>query len=146
MEYVKGDIFKTPMSVIVVPVNCIGVMGKGLALEARKRVPGLFKDYQRACVVDGSIHVGKNWFWQSSEYPKGILCMPTKYDWRKPSTTTYIDMALDDFITYYQEWGIDSIAFPKIGCGLGQLDWESQVHPMLLKYCGNLDIPIEVYL
>ena len=142
IRYVKGNIFDSKMETIVNPVNCIGVMGKGLALEFRKRYPALFLSYKSACarklISPGKVYV-------SNQQDKKVLLFPTKEHWKYPSKNEYIDSGLGYFSKNYKALKITSCAFPRIGCGLGGLEWE-KVKALIEKHLGDLDIEIEVYV
>lgn len=141
IRYVKGNIFDSKMATIVNPVNCVGVMGKGLALEFKKRYPALFLSYKSACARNlfrpGIVYV-------SHQQDKKVLLFPTKEHWKDPSRYEYIDIGLSYFAKNYKALKITSCAFPRIGCGLGGLDWE-KVKLLIEKHLGDLDIEIEVY-
>ena len=130
------------METIVNPVNCVGVMGKGLALEYKKRYPALFLSYKSTCarklIIPGRVYV-------SRQQDKKVLLFPTKDHWTDPSKYEYIDSGLSYFAKNYKDLNIQSCAFPRIGCGLGGLDWE-KVKALLEKHLGDLDIEIEVYV
>ena len=142
IRYVKGDIFNSQMETIVNPVNCVGVMGKGLALEYKRRYPALFLSYKSACarklIIPGRVYV-------SRQQDKKVLLFSTKDHWKDPSKYEYIDSGLSYFAKNYKDLNIQSCAFPRIGCGLGGLDWE-KVKALLEKHLGDLDIEIEVYV
>ena len=142
IKYVKGNIFDSKMETIVNPVNCVGVMGKGLALEYKRRYPTLFLSYKSACarklIIPGRVYV-------SRQQDKKVLFFPTKDHWTDPSKYEYIDSGLSYFAKNYKDLNIQSCAFPRIGCGLGGLDWE-KVKALLEKHLGDLDIEIEVYV
>lgn len=142
LTYIKGDLFSSPAQVLVNTVNTVGVMGKGIALEFKKRYPEMFKLYQKKC-DDKSFDIGKLLLWKRGE--KWVLLFPTKKHWRSPSKITYIEKGLEKFVQSYEKLGIESIAFPKLGCGNGGLDW-NEVGPIMEKYLKNLPIHIYIYL
>jgi len=139
------EAFESPsIQTIVNTINCIGVMGKGLALEFRIRYPEMFEDYKKRC-ERGEVKVGQPYLYKTSE--KWILNFPTKYHWKYPSRTEYIEKGLEYFVDHYKEWGINSIAFPRLGSSEGKLNWEKDVKPLMEKYLSNLDdIKIYIYL
>lgn len=142
LTYIKGDLFGSPAQVLVNTVNTVGVMGKGIALEFKNRYPEMFKVYQELC-DDKRLEVGKLMLWKKDE--KWILLFPTKKHWRSPSKITYIEKGLEKFVQSYEKLGIESIAFPKLGCGNGGLDWDV-VKPVMEKYLKNLPIQVYIYL
>jgi len=137
-----GDIFESKVKTIVNTVNCVGVMGKGIALEFKKRFPDMMKDYKAKCdaklVKPGQPYIYKDMFAQS------ILNFPTKNHWRAVSRLEDVVNGLDFFVENYKSWGIESIAFPPLGCGNGGLDWEI-VGRVMYQKLSDLDIDVEMY-
>lgn len=140
LKYVQGDLFSSPAKVLVNTVNTQGVMGKGIALTFKQAYPEMFKKYQEFCEKN-LLSIGKLWLYKSPN--KWVLNFPTKKEWRKKSEYQYIEEGLKKFVATYQEKGITSIAFPKLGCGNGGLDWD-KVKQMMEQYLGQL--PIEIYI
>ena len=122
LEFVQGDIFEAPADIRVNTVNCVGVMGAGVALAFKQRYPEMFRDYQRDCrnghVRPGTMHVWKS---LSGDW---IINFPTKRDWREPSRYEDIDAGLDDLRGYLNWVGPVTVALPALGCGHGGLDWK----------------------
>ena len=137
-----GDIFKSEAECIVNPVNCIGVMGKGLALKFKRKYNKMFIDYVMRC-REGQVKTGQPYLYKAEG--RLILNFPTKQHWRDPSKLEYIEAGLKYFARNYRTWEITSIAFPKLGCGCGGLDWEKDVKPLMYKYLGDFE-DITVYL
>lgn len=137
-----GDIFTSKMQTIVNTVNCVGVMGKGIALKFKEHFPDMFKEYRNMCKIHeikpGIPYIYKNLFGDS------VLNFPTKDHWRSPSKVSDIINGLDIFIRKYKEWGIKSIAFPPLGCGNGGLEW-NLIGKIMYQKLLSLDIPIELY-
>lgn len=137
ITYKTGDIFSSSCDILVNPVNCVGVMGKGLALSFKKRDPEMFISYKEFCdqnlILPGILYLKNN-----------VLNFPTKKHWRDPSTLKYIELGLDKFIKSFEIKNIRSIAFPRLGCDNGGLVW-SDVEPLMLKYLENLNIDIEIW-
>ena len=144
IEFIEnGDIFKSSAEVLVNPVNTAGVMGKGLALQFKFRYPSILVPYQKAC-KEGKLKIGKLQLLNGGN--KFILNFPTKEDWSEPSRLEYIDEGLKKFALFYKDKGIKKIAFPKLGAGLGGLDWKNEVKPLMIARLAYLqDIDIEVY-
>lgn len=142
IEYLEGDIFKSPAQVIVNAVNTVGVMGKGIALEFKKRYPKMFESYQKACDKK-TFKMGRLMLFRELDHQ--ILLFPTKENWRFPSKVEYIEIGLQNFVKNYSQLNISSVAFPKLGCGNGELDWET-VKPIMEKYLKHLPIDVYVYL
>ena len=142
ITYVKGDIFSSPSKIIVNTVNTVGVMGKGVALEFKNRYPEMFQGYKTLC-EEQKIDIGKLALWKSSS--KWILLFPTKKHWRNPSKLEYIEMGLIKFTENWDRLGANSIAFPRLGCGNGGLDWDV-VRPLMEKYLNPLPLQILVYV
>jgi len=140
----NGDIFTSPCDFLINPVNTVGIMGKGLALEFKKRFPNNFIYYQ-ACCENSSLTIGKLLI--VPENDKIIINFPTKAHWRDNSELNYIILGLEKLKIAIQRYDITSIAFPKIGCGLGNLDWKD-VFPLINEFSENINqnILIEIYV
>ncbi|BCC55146.1 macro domain-containing protein [Bacillus cereus group sp. Bc005] len=121
-----GNLFESVyrMDAIVNTVNCVGVMGKGIALEFKKKYPENFNYYQKVC-ANKELFPGKMLMFLQPQngYPKYIVNFPTKKHWRYPSKIEYISDGLDDLVKQIENHSIKSIAMPALGCGNGGLDW-----------------------
>lgn len=141
ITYVAGNLFTSPAQVLVNTVNTQGVMGKGIALQFRQTFPEMFKTYQALC-EKGKIDIGVLWIYKTPH--KWILNFPTKKNWRNPSRMEFIETGLKKFSERFNELGIYSVAFPALGCGNGELDWENTVKPLMEKYLNK--IPADVFV
>ena len=137
-----GDLFATQAQMRVNTVNCIGVMGKGVALEFRKRFPAMFEDYVARC-ARGEVRLGEPYLYRDSSGVR-IVNFPTKNHWRSPSCLADIARGLNYFLAHAAEWGVRSVAFPPLGCGNGGLEW-SEVGPLLYAKLHGADFDVEVY-
>src|SRR3990170_5247050 len=137
-----GDIFESNAQTLVNTVNCVGIMGKGIALEFRKRFPDMFEDYARRC-KEGRVKLGEPFLYRRLTTP-WILNFPTKDHWRSVSRLEDIIAGLRHLQTHYREWGITSLAVPPLGCGHGQLEWRV-VGPTLYRHLKQLALPVELY-
>jgi O-acetyl-ADP-ribose deacetylase (regulator of RNase III) len=138
--YHRTSLLESTAQTVVNTVNCVGVMGKGLAAEFKKKFPDMFKTYKSIC-ESGLLEPGKLWLRKADE--QWILNFPTKLHWRNPSKLEWIESGLHKFTQEYDQRGITDIAFPRLGCGNGGLDWE-EVRPMMEHYLSKL--PIRVYI
>jgi O-acetyl-ADP-ribose deacetylase (regulator of RNase III) len=148
IEEHRGNLFETDSQTIVNTVNCVGVMGRGIALEYKYRYPEMYADYKRKC-SNQFFKPGKLDIWREPE-PDGrwILNFPTKVDWKHPSKIEYLKLGLEKFAEIYKDEGITSIAFPPLGATSGGLDWEYEVSPVMYEYLApleNLDIEIVLF-
>ncbi|HRS86274.1 MAG TPA: macro domain-containing protein [Syntrophales bacterium] len=139
---IMGDMFKSQAQTLVNTVNCVGVMGKGVALEFKKRFPDMFEDYVRRCEAK-QVRLGRPYLFKRM-FPPWILNFPTKEHWRSVSRLEDIVQGLRYLQQHYKEWGITSLAVPPLGCGHGQLEWRV-VGPTLYRNLKALDIPVELY-
>lgn len=139
----KGNIFTTNCNTIVNTVNCVGVMGTGIAYEFRLRYPEMFKQYKSLC-DNGHFKIGSLWIFYTSEN-KSVLNFPTKHDWKYPSKVEYLKKGLQKFIDTYKEKQIKSIAFPLLGASHGGLTQEVSLS-LMKKYLSKCQIPIEIWL
>lgn len=127
ITFQRGNIFTTSAQVLVNTVNCVGIMGAGMALECRYRYPDMFVEYKRLCtahvIQPGHLHLwkrGNPW----------ILNFPTKAHWRFPSKIEFIRSGLSDFARICNEESLVSVAFPRLGTSHGGLEWED-VQPLM---------------
>ncbi|MCP4911482.1 MAG: macro domain-containing protein [Oligoflexia bacterium] len=140
--YKTGNIFNSSAQVITNPVNCVGVMGKGLALKFKAKFPNMFSDYMEKC-SSGELKPGHPYLWEDDF--SQILNFPTKRHWKQKSQLKDIEEGLNYLAQNYSSMGISSIAFPPLGCGLGGLQW-SDVKPLINKYFEDLpDLDVYVY-
>lgn len=141
IEYRKeGSIFDSGAQALVNPVNTVGVMGKGLALEFKNRFFDNFIVYKSAC-DKGELRAGEVLVFGGNPL---ILNAATKGHWRNPSDLNDVEMCL--FNIRYEIYGrnISSIAIPALGCGLGGLIWPD-VKSMIERILGEVPIPILVF-
>lgn len=146
LEFVTGSIFDSDADCIVNPVNCVGAMGGGLALDFKRQYPEMFSAYQGMC-QSGELAPGRVTFWTSVEDPLTTVCLfPTKNHWKYPSTVKMIDDGMKDFIAKYEYEELESVAFPMLGCGLGGLNFEHQVLPLFVRHFESLPLAVTVYV
>ena len=143
ITYMSGDLFQSPAKVLVNTVNTVGVMGKGIALKFKHIYPEMFEAYRNHC-EQGNLQIGQLLLYKTPN--KWILNFPTKKHWHNPSRVEYIEAGLTKLRAHCSEMGLTSIAFPALGCGNGELDFETQVKPLMERYLGNLSVPTFIYL
>lgn len=143
IKIIKGNIFNSRLDVIVNTVNCVGVMGKGIALVFKLRYPKMFDLYKEYC-LSHLIGIGKLWLYKGEEGVPWVLNFPTKFHWKYPSKMEYIEKGLQKFVETYKEKKITSIAFPLLGTNNGGLD-KQEVLSLMCTYLRKCDIPIEIY-
>lgn len=142
VKIIKGNIFTSKCQTIVNTVNCVGVMGAGIALEYRLRYPEMFEKYVQYC-TSKSIDIGKLWIFNADD-GRRILNFPTKKDWKHPSKIEYLQLGLEKFVSTYQEKGITSIAFPLLGADKGKIPVSISMN-LMIQYLEPLDITVEIY-
>jgi O-acetyl-ADP-ribose deacetylase (regulator of RNase III) len=131
VDYLTGNILEAHVYALVNPVNTVGVMGKGLALQFKKTFPANYRAYEVAAKA-GAIEIGKIFVFEMGKFvlPRYILNFPTKRHWREPSRLEYIESGLRDLVRIIRERKIRSIAIPPLGAGLGGLAWRD-VRPLI---------------
>ena len=131
IDYKNGDILQEDVEALVNPVNCVGVMGRGLALQFKKTFPENFKAYAAACKKK-EVRPGHVFLFHTNQAsnPRHIVNFPTKRHWRNKSRLEDIVSGLDSLVLAIQEQQIRSLAIPSLGSGLGGLDW-SEVKPLI---------------
>lgn len=138
IEVTKGNLLLTDAEALVNTVNCVGYMGKGIALQFKKAFPDNFKAYQKACdnneVMPGRMHVFHTGKLMNPRY---IINFPTKRHWKGNSKIEDIESGLKALVQEVSKLGITSIAIPPLGCGYGGLQWRT-VRPMIEKAFAEL--------
>ncbi|AHJ13794.1 macro domain-containing protein [Sulfurospirillum multivorans] len=142
IHYIQGNLFTSNAKVLVNTVNTVGVMGKGIAAEYKKIYPKMFEEYKRLC-EDGTLDIGELHLYKTSN--KWILNFPTKKHWKSPSQLEYIEKGLKKLIVQANKLQLADIAMPKLGCGNGGLDWDTQVKPIVEKYLKKAPINVSIY-
>ena len=143
IEFIEGNLFSSKHQTLVNTINCVGVMGAGIALEFKYRYPLMFSEYVKHC-EEKRINIGKLWVYNVPNSNRKILNFPTKFHWKYPSKLEYLQAGLTKFLESYQEKGITSIAFPLLGAQNGGLDPE-QVKNLMFTYLSECPIPVEIY-
>jgi len=158
---VRGDMFLSEMQTLTISVNCVGVMGKGLASRTKYQFPDVYVVYQDVC-RKRQLKMGKPYLYKressldyeladepaslsSMNAAKWFLLFPTKNHWREMSDIAGIEEGLQWIQSNYEKQGMRSLAVPALGCGLGQLEWRD-VGPLLCRYLSVLDIQAAIYL
>lgn len=146
IKIIKGDILETPADIRVNTVNCVGVMGAGVALAFKNRYPEMFREYQKDCKA-GKVKPGKLHIWENF-LGNWIINFPTKRHWRQPSRYEDIEAGLIALHTYLsqqiKEKSNLKITLPALGCGHGGLDW-NRVFQMIKEHLSNLEAEIIVF-
>lgn len=134
IEFKTGNIFDEPADGLVNPVNCVGVMGRGLAAQFKKLYPQNFNDYAQAC-KDKLVQPGKVFAVKVSDStsPRYIINFPTKRHWKENSRIEDIELGLSALAETVEQCQLKSIAIPPLGCGLGGLNWQD-VRPLIEQF------------
>jgi O-acetyl-ADP-ribose deacetylase (regulator of RNase III)/uncharacterized protein YwgA len=141
-KVVLGDMFASRMQTLVNTVNCVGIMGKGIAQIFKKDYPDMFADYAVRC-EQGKVRLGEPYHYTDLT-GTSIVNFPTKGHWRTSTHLADVEAGLDYFVKNFRRWKITSVAFPPLGCGNGGLDW-SMVGPIMFHKLSGLGIPVEIY-
>lgn len=142
IKELNSSIFDSTCQTLVNTVNCVGVMGRGLALEFKRRFPEMYLCYHRQCSL-GLLRPGKLLLYKESN--PWVLNFPTKNHWKYPSKIIYIEEGLSEFVNTYLKLGITSIAFPELGTSAGRLQWKD-VSRIMYNYLEPLkNLQIEIY-
>ena len=145
IRFTTGDILAEDAEALVNTVNCVGVMGRGIALQFKKAFPENFRVYAAAC-RRGEVQPGRMFVFETGALtnPRYIINFPTKRHWRGNSRIEDIDAGLKDLATVIRQRDIRSIAVPPLGAGLGGLEW-SEVRPRIeetLRAFNDLDVVV----
>ena len=141
IRFTTGDILAEDAEALVNTVNCVGVMGRGIALQFKKAFPENFRVYAAAC-RRGEVQPGRMFVFETGALtnPRYIINFPTKRHWRGNSRIEDIDAGLKDLATVIRQRDIRSIAVPPLGAGLGGLEW-SEVRPRIERDVARLQRP-----
>lgn len=146
IRYTTGDILKADAEGLVNTVNCVGVMGRGIALQFKRQFPANFKAYAVACERK-EVRPGRMFVFDTGEltFPRYIINFPTKRHWRGKSRIEDIESGLAALSEEIRKRGIRSVAIPPLGSGLGGLDW-SEVKPLIETAFSDLaQVDIQVF-
>jgi hypothetical protein len=161
LSIMKGDMFFSRMHTLTVSVNTVGIMGKGLASRAKYQFPDVYVYYQDLCRKK-ILRMGKPFIYkressfdyQLADNPQSLknengetwfLLFATKSHWREDSNFSGIEKGMQWLLENYTKEGIKSLGIPALGCGLGNLKWDT-VGPMLCKYLSQMEIPVQLFL
>lgn len=146
IEIRRGDLFEADVEALVNTVNCVGVMGKGIALQFKLRFPENFKQYKTVCDAD-ELEPGEVFVFDRGDLfgdeetdsgrPRYIINVPTKTHWKNPSKLEYIEAGMEALVQEIEARNIASIAIPPLGCGNGGLDWDD-VRPIIESHLDPL--------
>ena len=145
IDYRTGDLLDADAEALVNTVNCVGVMGKGVALQFKKRFPDNFKRYSRACKRE-KVQPGHMFVFDTGRpdsKPKYIINFPTKRHWRAKSRVDDVEDGLADLADQIRKRKIRSIAMPALGCGHGGLEWE-EVRSLIERELGDLSADVQI--
>ena len=161
ISLIDGDMFFSNMQTLTISVNLQGIMGRGLASRAKYQFPDVYVVYQDACrnkqITATKPYVYKREASLDEELAdlslplstpnsiKWFLLFATKRKWRDNSRLDDIKEGLDWLRNNFKQEGIQSLAMPALGCGLGNLDW-STVGPVMCRYLHEIGIPVAIYL
>lgn len=145
IHFSKGDILCDDSEAIVNPVNCVGVMGRGLALQFRKAYPDVFRLYAEAC-KRGKVQPGRMFVTETGALlPRYVVNFPTKRHWQEKSRMEDIEDGLDALVEWIKERKIRSISVPPLGAGLGGLDWKQVRQRIIAKMAELEGVDVTIY-
>lgn len=145
LEPGSGDLLTAEVDALVNAVNCVGVMGKGIALAFKQQFPTNYRAYRTACQL-GEVRLGRVFVVElASSTPRYVVNFPTKQHWRCASRLSDIEAGLADLVRVIDQLGIGSIAVPALGAGNGGLAWE-RVKPLIEAAAHRLgDVRVVVF-
>ena len=143
IKHISGNIFNSKCQTIVNTINCVGVMGKGIAQVYKLRYPNMFQEYKFHC-KNRLIKTGSLWLYTKQINSPWILNFPTKQHWKYPSKIEWIESGLKKFVETYEVKKITSVAFPLLGTHNGGLETKL-VKELMVKHLGKCSIEIEIY-
>lgn len=151
MKIITKEVAEIHADVIVNPVNCVGVMGKGLAKAIKSIYPWAFADYSDKCKLNalkpGKIIVSKHesiLIQLERPYPI-VIHAATKNHWRNHSKIEWVESILGELNKFMIDSNLKTIAIPKLGCGLGGLSWDSHVENLFKEVFKQTDYDVIVF-
>ncbi len=161
LRVAEGDMFFSRMQTLTVSVNTVGIMGAGLASRAKYQFPDVYVHYQDLC-RNRKLRMGKPEIYKReaslehelADEPSGLpnaalekwfLLFPTKRHWRNNADIKGIEEGLQWLVSSHKKEGIQSLAIPALGCGLGRLKWRD-IGPLMCKYLRTLDVDVSIYM
>jgi len=146
IEFKQGNLLEEEAEALVNTVNCVGVMGKGIALQFKQAFPENFRQYEKACKT-GEVQPGRMFTVPTGSllYPRYIINFPTKRHWKGKSKIEDIKSGLKALVAEVQQLGVSSIAIPPLGCGNGGLNW-GEVKPLIESAFAQLpDVQVVIF-
>lgn len=145
IAYLRGNFLDDDAQVLVNTVNVVGVMGKGIALQFKRRFPANFAAYAQACRL-GQVQTGRMFVTETGELtsPRWVVNFPTKEHWRDPSRMAWVLDGLQDLRSFLVSNAVPSVAMPALGAGLGGLPW-AKVREHINAVLGDLPVDVRVY-
>jgi len=146
IKLVKGDFFEYEASIRVNTVNCVGVMGAGVALQFKNKFPKMFEDYAKECHL-GKVKPGVPHVWNNNQLFNDnpiIINLPTKLHWKNPSKYEYIIAGLIWLRSFLKDKSLATVTLPALGCGHGGLNWD-KVQKLIFEYLHDLNVTILLF-
>jgi O-acetyl-ADP-ribose deacetylase (regulator of RNase III) len=146
VDFKRGNLLEERTEALVNAVNCVGVMGKGIALRFKQVFPENFKQYKKACDAH-AVQPGKMFIvsTESLLFPRYIINFPTKQHWKDKSKLQDVKTGLSALVEDIRRYNIRSIAIPSLGCGNGGLDWNI-VKPLITEAFADLsDVQVVIF-
>ena len=137
---VRGCLFRSDAQTLVNTVNCVGPMGRGIALEFKRRYPEMYASYRRVCQC-GLLRPGMILPYTGAD--RLILNFAVKDHWRNPSSHAWVEDCLSRFVANYERLGVTSVALPRLGAENGWIPWEP-TYALIREYLGDLPISAEL--
>lgn len=146
IRFKTGDIFDEDVDALVNAVNCVGVMGRGVALQFKRKFPENFRAYAAKCKL-GEIRPGRVFVFENEQIcgPRLVVNFPTKRHWRDKSRLSDIEAGLEDLVAEIRGRGIQSIAIPALGSGLGGLQWPAVRDLMEVAFSDLHEVCITIF-
>lgn len=143
IAFVSGDLFTDPsLDALAHGCNCAGAMGKGIALQFKRRFPAMYSEYRRRCAA-GQFSLGDVFEWNANSIL--VFNLATQRTWRTKADLWAVEAAVSRMTTRATDLGIHRVGLPRIAAGLGGLDWAGQVRPLLQQIGDNAKVHLEVF-
>ncbi|MDP3370840.1 MAG: macro domain-containing protein [Brevundimonas sp.] len=146
ITFTTGDILRCEAEALVNTVNCVGIMGRGIALQFKNAFQDNWEAYARAC-ESNAVQPGRMFVHERHrlDNPRYIINFPTKRHWRGKSRMEDIEAGLVDLVRVIRERKIKSIAIPPLGSGLGGLSWQDVRPRIAAALSGMEDVQVIIF-
>lgn len=143
IEFVRGDLLEDDsLEAIAHGCNCAGAMGAGIAKDIRERWPAMFREYKRRCLA-GQFTLGDVFVW--TDNGRVVFNLGTQATWRTRASLPALETSVERMLVECEERGIHRVGLPRIGAGLGGLEWQTVKSVLIARASRAPNVMLVVY-